>query len=854
MLVSASAGPKASRLPRNNSCVIEGRLSRDEGHIQPRVPALARCKSCFIEETQTGLLDYGLDVAQPLMPMAPPAPRGPLRSDNSSAKQVRVNVYEIEAFEGLNQFTASGPFAIGGAMHVGVEVYGREWCYGGGSMRSGIGVICEVPRSNRQHRFRETVFLGETSLTDSEVALVIGELLESWLAKDYHWLHKNCLHFANELCEHLGVGRIPAWIDRFARGAGALDIGVRGLADAAEGAREAVRALVVGSIGNSGEEVCDDELHNSNMAVDESSVVSDQPLENSPSRNAVSEEIEVEKLEEELTPPVAPAPRQPWTGTSASTERESCSPRLEGPRAPPPSEVDAMSRRASPTASPLMSGRPLRPGKVATMLSPGARTSLTIPLSRHASDRTFKVRGPVLGGAPLEPCSASQLKFAPTAETTTRISRPPPVVASWQWQNRQNSPSNDRPTSRAVLLSRPASERSLMTLAIAPMSADGASVTPLATSNMHARRDGESPVRCLSRGASASHLTVSSDQLLSTQSRQLQGSLRVGFPSRDAKTGSAPRLRARSPSVDRIGISRGSSPTISTAAKPLVGATSSYVPSPVCLGMTSPVRGGSLSLTPCIDRKASQSALEPRLELSVKMVVNAQPLSDASFVPPSRSATPTRQVTPACILVRPPSECSLSVSVGQMASASDASFAATSTMVTVSTAASSTAASTATSRTPTPARQSSCTWSTRQAIAPVRSSARRGDTACSTPIRPTSPIRSSSVSMRPPQASCTGSHTPQLTGAKMSVSPRDTLKPHEPKQSVQKGPSRIRAVSPAVERTSGSAEAAKVLAVSPAARKNVNARDAPTALRLCPTPSRARRGTPSTWRGGGRML
>ena len=32
---------------------------------------------------------------------------------------------------------------------------------------------------------------------------------------------RNCLTFANELCELLGAGRLPAWIDRFARGAGA---------------------------------------------------------------------------------------------------------------------------------------------------------------------------------------------------------------------------------------------------------------------------------------------------------------------------------------------------------------------------------------------------------------------------------------------------------------------------------------------------------------------------------------------------------------------------------------------------------------------------------------------------------
>jgi len=214
--------------------------------------------NCFFEDEQNSFKPYDRacrhfaeaaaedSSASPLVP--PPTPNSSFPPD-----QVVLNVYELTAFEQINRLMATELFPIGGALHVGVEVYGREWCYGGGEDPD-AGVRCEVPRSNSTHRFRETLALGTTPLSDGEVALVIGALVETWHAKDYHWLHRNCLAFANELCQRLKVGRIPAWIDRFARGAGVVDLGVRGLAggllesvqSVALGAQELVRAMVEG--------------------------------------------------------------------------------------------------------------------------------------------------------------------------------------------------------------------------------------------------------------------------------------------------------------------------------------------------------------------------------------------------------------------------------------------------------------------------------------------------------------------------------------------------------------------------------------------------------------------------------
>jgi len=160
--------------------------------------------------------------------------------NHSPGSEVRVQVYELIQFENLHQLLAPNDCPFAGALHAGVEVYGREWSYGGGS-GIGSGIICEEPRCNTKHRFRETVPIGYTKLSSSEVALVLGDLLENWHAKDYHWLRRNCLLFANEFCERLGVGRIPAWIDRLPRGIWTIDRGVR---DLAEGTQQVMQAIV----------------------------------------------------------------------------------------------------------------------------------------------------------------------------------------------------------------------------------------------------------------------------------------------------------------------------------------------------------------------------------------------------------------------------------------------------------------------------------------------------------------------------------------------------------------------------------------------------------------------------------
>jgi len=60
-------------------------------------------------------------------------------------------------------------------------------------------------------------------LTEVEVAALLVRLAAAWPGADYDLIHHNCCDFANALCEELGVGRIPGWIDRFGRTASKVD-------------------------------------------------------------------------------------------------------------------------------------------------------------------------------------------------------------------------------------------------------------------------------------------------------------------------------------------------------------------------------------------------------------------------------------------------------------------------------------------------------------------------------------------------------------------------------------------------------------------------------------------------------
>lgn len=115
-----------------------------------------------------------------------------------------------------------------GMFHCGVEVYAFEWAFTQQHDEdTGSGVFCSPPRQAEPYKFRETVDMGCTTMSPSEVHSVIHFLLARWPASSYHTLRRNCCHFAAELCRMLGVGAVPEWTLHAAGAGASLDSNIK---------------------------------------------------------------------------------------------------------------------------------------------------------------------------------------------------------------------------------------------------------------------------------------------------------------------------------------------------------------------------------------------------------------------------------------------------------------------------------------------------------------------------------------------------------------------------------------------------------------------------------------------------
>eukprot|EP00927_Polykrikos_kofoidii_P057062 TRINITY_DN51171_c0_g1_i1.p1 TRINITY_DN51171_c0_g1~~TRINITY_DN51171_c0_g1_i1.p1 ORF type:complete len:428 (+),score=83.32 TRINITY_DN51171_c0_g1_i1:128-1285(+) len=152
---------------------------------------------------------------------------------------VRLNVYDVSRQDGisrLNSFLAheKSPVKLGGVFHTGVEVNGLEWSFGYSVSIFRPGVTCIAPRTNKQHRFRESLDCGRTPRTAEEIGVIISQLLEEFPGHDYDLLHRNCCHFAHEFCERLAVRGVPGWLSRLAN----LGIGVEHMVKIGQSVKE----------------------------------------------------------------------------------------------------------------------------------------------------------------------------------------------------------------------------------------------------------------------------------------------------------------------------------------------------------------------------------------------------------------------------------------------------------------------------------------------------------------------------------------------------------------------------------------------------------------------------------------
>ncbi|KAK8679873.1 hypothetical protein V6N13_108836 [Hibiscus sabdariffa] len=104
---------------------------------------------------------------------------------------------------------------LGGIFHSAIQVYGDdEWSFG--FCKEGPGVFCCPSGKNPLYKYRESMVLGRTNLSIFMVNHVLRELRREWPGTSYDLLSKNCNHFCDELCERLGVQKLPGWVNRFA--------------------------------------------------------------------------------------------------------------------------------------------------------------------------------------------------------------------------------------------------------------------------------------------------------------------------------------------------------------------------------------------------------------------------------------------------------------------------------------------------------------------------------------------------------------------------------------------------------------------------------------------------------------
>eukprot|EP01064_Diplonema_japonicum_P006698 TRINITY_DN14542_c0_g1_i1.p1 TRINITY_DN14542_c0_g1~~TRINITY_DN14542_c0_g1_i1.p1 ORF type:complete len:185 (+),score=31.51 TRINITY_DN14542_c0_g1_i1:44-598(+) len=122
--------------------------------------------------------------------------------------------------------------SVGGAFHGGIEVYGVEWSFGC-TTSDCSGIFTEEPAKCSMHRYKESLDMGETNMSESEVKDLLQSMAPDWKGNTYDLLSKNCCSFCDAFAKALGVGPIPTWVNRFAgAGSSVREMGSSALTDA----------------------------------------------------------------------------------------------------------------------------------------------------------------------------------------------------------------------------------------------------------------------------------------------------------------------------------------------------------------------------------------------------------------------------------------------------------------------------------------------------------------------------------------------------------------------------------------------------------------------------------------------
>lgn len=142
-----------------------------------------------------------------------------------SKDTVKLHIYDVSGTRIVEEANKLFRTLGTGAFHAAVEVFGKEWSFG--FCEKGSGVFQCEPKQCSQHKYRESINMGDTDMTEEELTGVMDKLQAEWQGCDYDLLRKNCCHFSTELCRALHVQDVPKWVTNLAGAGATLNNGVQ---------------------------------------------------------------------------------------------------------------------------------------------------------------------------------------------------------------------------------------------------------------------------------------------------------------------------------------------------------------------------------------------------------------------------------------------------------------------------------------------------------------------------------------------------------------------------------------------------------------------------------------------------
>lgn len=127
-----------------------------------------------------------------------------LQVSNQDGAPVTLHVYNLE-------------ISNDSVYHCGVEIFGWEWSYGAKSTSAlpHIGIFCCWPGDCEGYSLRESIPMGNTSLSEEDILSVITVLERKWPSADstnFDVLKRSSVDFCDEFCKMLDVTHVPSWV------------------------------------------------------------------------------------------------------------------------------------------------------------------------------------------------------------------------------------------------------------------------------------------------------------------------------------------------------------------------------------------------------------------------------------------------------------------------------------------------------------------------------------------------------------------------------------------------------------------------------------------------------------------